>query len=161
MIRRPPRSTLFPYTTLFRSFDLAALPPAFLDDPFPTYRALRGHAPVKRMPDGSLFLTRWADLDRVYRDTRAFSSDKTVEFAPKFGPTTPLYEHHTTSLVFNDPPLHTRVRRPIMGALTPRAIAGMEPALTGLVDRLLDAMAALGEGGEADLIADYAAAIPV
>src|SRR5258707_9995182 len=26
MIRRPPRSTLFPYTTLFRSFDLALVP---------------------------------------------------------------------------------------------------------------------------------------
>src|SRR5687767_15312093 len=26
MIRRPPRSTLFPYTTLFRSLDPAALP---------------------------------------------------------------------------------------------------------------------------------------
>src|SRR5918997_6453596 len=87
---------------LAEAFDLAALPPAFLDDPYPTYRALREHAPVRRMPDGSLFLTRWADLDRVYRDTRAFSSDKTVEFAPKFGAATPLYEHHTTSLVFSD-----------------------------------------------------------
>ncbi len=145
---------------LAEAFDLTALPRAFLDDPFPTYRALREHAPVKRMPDGSLFLTRWADLDRVYRDTRAFSSDKTVEFGPKFGVGTPLHEHHTTSLVFNDPPLHTRVRRLIMGALTPRAIAGMEPALVALVDRLLDAMAARG-GGEANLIADYAAAIPV
>ena len=38
-----------------------------------------------------------------------------------------LYEHHTTSLVFNDPPAHTRVRRLIMGALSPRAIAAMEP----------------------------------
>src|SRR5258708_25215263 len=28
MIRRPPRSTLFPYTTLFRSGELAALSPA-------------------------------------------------------------------------------------------------------------------------------------
>ncbi len=138
-------------------FDLRALPPSFYDDPLPTYRALREHDPVRRMPDGSLFLTRWADLDRIYRDTRTFSSDKRVEFAPKFGPT-PLYEHHTTSLVFNDPPLHTRVRRLIMGALTPRAIAGMEPALTALVDRLLDAMAARGE---ADLIEDYAAAIPI
>src|SRR3712207_7530471 len=85
MIRRPPRSTLFPYTTLFRSFDLAALPPAFLDDPFPTYRALRGHAPVKRMPDGSLFLTRWADLDRVYREdrksTRLNSSHANISYA--------------------------------------------------------------------------------
>ncbi len=59
-------------------------------------------------------LSRYADLDRVYRDTRAFSSDKKTEFLPKFGQT-PLYEHHTTSLVFNDPPLHTRVRRIMMG----------------------------------------------
>jgi cytochrome P450 len=144
---------------LVEGFDLAALPPAFYDDPYPTYRALREHAPVRRMPDGSLFLTRWADLDRVYRDTRTFLSDKRVEFAPKFGTGTPLYAHHTTSLVFNDAPLHTRVRHLIMGALTPRAIAGMEPALAALVDRLLDAMAANGD--RADLIGDYAAAIPV
>ncbi|MFC7476312.1 cytochrome P450 [Dankookia sp. GCM10030260] len=142
---------------LAEGFDLRALPAAFYDDPYPTYRALRETAPVKRMPDGSLFLTRWADLDRVYRDTRTFSSDKHVEFAPKYG-ATPLFEHHTTSLVFNDPPLHTRVRRLIMGALTPRAIGGMEPSLVALVDRLLDAMAAKGE---ADLIEDFAAAIPI
>jgi len=37
-------------------------------------------------------------------------------FAPKYGDSL-LYEHHTTSLVFNDPPAHTRVRRLIMGAL--------------------------------------------
>ena len=140
-------------------FDLSRLPPSFYADPFPIYRALRERAPVKRMPDGSLFLTRWADLDRVYRDTRTFSSDKTEEFRPKYGEGAPLYEHHTTSLVFNDPPLHTRVRRLIAGALMPRALAAMEPGLVALVDRLLDAMA--GRGGEADLIADYAAAIPV
>ncbi|HYF06354.1 MAG TPA: cytochrome P450 [Acetobacteraceae bacterium] len=144
---------------LAERFDLAALPPAFYEDPFPTYRALREHAPVKRLRDGSVFLTRWADLDRIYRDTRTFLSGKTVEFGPKFGPGTPLYAHHTTSLVFNDPPLHTRVRRLIMGALTPRAIAGMEPALVALVDRLLDAMEA--KGPRADLIEDFAAAIPI
>ena len=143
---------------LAAGFDLSRLPPSFYEDPFPTYRALRERAPVKRMPGGSLFLTRWADLDRIYRDTRTFSSDKTEEFRPKYGEGTPLYEHHTTSLVFNDPPLHTRVRRLIAGALMPRALAAMEPGLVALVDRLLDAMA---ERGEADLIADYAAAIPV
>ena len=60
----------------------------------------------------------------MYRDTQTFSSDKTVEFRPKFG-NTPLYQHHTTSLVFNDPPRHSRVRRLIAGALTPHAIAKM------------------------------------
>ena len=138
-------------------FDLARLTPGFLTDPYPTYRALRERAPVKRMPDGSLFLTRHADLSRVYRDTQSFSSDKAVEFRPKFGDT-PLYAHHTTSLVFNDPPRHSRVRRLIAGALTPRAIAGMEAGLVAVVDGLLNRLAARAE---ADLIADFAAAIPV
>jgi len=136
-------------------FDLTRLTPGFLADPYPTYRALREQNPVRRMPDGSLFLTRYADLARVYRDTQTFSSDKAVEFRPKFGDT-PLYEHHTTSLVFNDPPRHSRVRRLIAGALTPRAIGGMEAGLVALVDRLLDRMAA-----RTDLIADFAAAIPI
>jgi len=136
-------------------FDLARLPPGFLADPYPTYRALQEQSPVKRMPDGSLFLTRHADLSRIYRDAAIFGSTKAEEFRPKFGDT-PLYQHHTTSLVFNDPPLHTRVRRLIAGALTPRAIAGMEPGLALAVDALLDRM-----GGHADLIEDYAAAIPI
>jgi cytochrome P450 len=143
--------------SLADSFDLAALPPGFADDPFPVYRALLEHAPLKRFPDGSVMLSRYADLDRVYRDTKTFSSDKKVEFLPKFGPS-PLYEHHTTSLVFSDPPLHTRVRKIMVGALTPRAIAAMEPGLIALVNRLLDRIAAKGK---ADLIEDFAAAIPI
>src|SRR5213078_4390229 len=99
--------------------------------------ALRGHAPVKRMRDGSWFLTRYDDIVAVYRDPKTFSSDKKSEFKPKYGDT-PLYEHHTTSLVFNDPPLHTRVRRSIMGAVNQRAIARMEVQVTRLVDSLLD-----------------------
>jgi cytochrome P450 len=139
------------------SFDLKALPPDFYADPFPYYHALREHAPVKRMPDGSYLLTRYADVEHVYKNPKLFSSDKRREFKPKYGDSL-LYEHHTTSLVFNDAPLHTRVRRLIAGALTPRAIGAMEPALIGLVDRLLDVMA---EKREVDLIEDFAAAIPV
>ena len=126
-------------------FDLAHLPPDFYADPYPTYRALRTHAPVKRMPDGSWFLTRFEDVVPVYRDPKLFSSDKKKEFGPKFGPT-PLFEHHTTSLIFNDPPLHTRVRRAIVGAITQRHIAAMEPGLVELVDALLDDMAERARG---------------
>jgi cytochrome P450 len=137
--------------------DLAKLTPAFYANPYPTYRALREIDPVKRLPNGSYFLTRYDDLVAAYKNTRAFSSDKKKEFAPKYGDS-PLYEHHTTSLVFNDPPAHTRVRRLIMGALSPRAIAVMEPDLIRLVDRLLDAMTARAK---VDLIDDFAAAIPI
>jgi cytochrome P450 len=106
-------------------FDLRALPADFYANPYPVYAALRESQPVRLMPDGSYFLTRHADLVAVYRDAHAFSSDKKVEFTPKYGAGSPLLEHHTTSLVFNDPPLHTRVRKLIMGALTRRAIAAM------------------------------------
>jgi cytochrome P450 len=109
------------------------------------------------LPDGGYLLTRYADVEFVYKNPKLFSSDKKREFKPKYGDSL-LYEHHTTSLVFNDPPLHSRVRRLIAGALTPRAIGAMEPALAALVERLLDAMAAKGE---VDLIEDFAAAIPI
>jgi cytochrome P450 len=142
---------------LAAGFDIEKLTSEFYANPYPTYRALREHAPVKRMANGSYFLTRYDDLLTAYKNTRAFSSDKKKEFAPKYGASL-LYDHHTTSLVFNDPPAHTRVRRLIMGALSPRAIAEMEPALRTLVDRLLDALA---NKGEVDLIADFAAAIPI
>jgi len=140
-----------------RQFDLKSLPPDFYADPFPYYHALREHAPVKPLPDGSWLLTRYDDILPVYRDHKAFSSDKKKEFGPKFGPS-PLLEHHTTSLIFNDPPLHTRVRHAIVGALSQRHIAAMEPGLVKLVDELL---AAMENKGEVDLIADFAAAIPI
>jgi cytochrome P450 len=139
-------------------FDLRHLPPDFYADPYPYFHALRAQAPIKRMPDGSVLLTRHADLIAVYKDPQTFSSDKQAEFTPKFGAGTPLLEHHTTSLIFNDPPLHTRVRKLMMGAMTRRAIDDMEPGLIALVDGLLDHIASQGGG---DLIADFAAAIPI
>ena len=138
-------------------FDLEKLTAEFYANPYPTYRALRENAPVKLLPNGCYFLTRYDDLVTAYKNTKAFSSDKKKEFLPKYGNSL-LYEHHTTSLVFNDPPAHTRVRRLIMGALSPRAIAEMEPDLIALVNRLLDAIAAKGN---VELIGDFAAAIPV
>jgi hypothetical protein len=144
-------------TTSAASFDLARLDRAFLDDPYPTYRALREHAPVHRLPDDTYILTRYDDLVEVYRDARTWSSDKKVQFKPAFGDSL-LYEHHTTSLVFNDPPVHTRVRKLLAPAFTPRALNALRPRIEALVDRLLDAAA---ERGTIDLIADFAAAIPV
>jgi cytochrome P450 len=138
-------------------FDLEKLTPEFYANPYPTYRALRENEPVKLMPNRSYFLTRYDDLVAAYKSTKVFSSDKKREFSPKYGASL-LYEHHTTSLVFNDPPAHTRVRRLIMGALSPRAIAAMEPDLVALVDRLLDGLKAKGA---VDLIDDFAAAIPI
>ena len=138
------------------TFDLHKIDRAFLDDPFPTYAALRTYDPVHRCPDGSYFLTNYADVMAVYRDRR-FSSDKKAEFGPKYGDT-PLYTHHTTSLVFNDPPLHTRVRKLLAPAFTPRALRILEPKFVTLVDGLLNEAE---DRGSMDLIGDFASALPV
>src|SRR5438105_4283025 len=138
-------------------FDIKRLTPSFLDDPFPIYRALREHDPVHRMPDGSYFLSRYDDCAAVYRDPGTWSSDKKIDFRPSLGQSS-LYEHHTTSLVFNDPPYHSRVRKLLAPAFTPRALKALEPRIEALVEALLDRAA---ERCGMDLIGDFAAAIPL
>jgi cytochrome P450 len=147
-----------PDNELVAAFDPRRLSDDYYRNPFPTYAALRRQSPVHRCPDGSYFLSRYADINAVYRNPKLFSSDKRSQFAPAFGTDAPLYQHHTTSLVFNDPPLHTHVRKAFGNALSPKMIVAMEPGVVELVDRLLDS---IEERGRADLIGDFAAAIPV
>ena len=136
-------------------FDLNNLPNGFYEDPFKYYSSLRQTDPVKFLPDNSVLISSWEDLNNIYRDTQNFKSDKKISFGEKFG-NTPLFEHHTTSLVFNDPPLHSRVRKIMTGAMNPKAVALMEPGLEILVEKLLCEM-----DEEANLIEEFAMKIPV
>jgi len=138
-----------------QNFDLNAIDDAFCQDPFPTYRLLREHDPVHQNPDGSYLLTRYDDVAKSFRHP-GMSSDKKVAFKPKFGDS-PLYTHHTTSLVFNDPPIHTRVRKLLAAAFTPRKLTELEPVIERVIDDLL---ARLGPVGSFDLVEDYALALP-
>ncbi|MGH1367318.1 MAG: cytochrome P450 [Maritimibacter sp.] len=136
-------------------FDLNEIGMGFIDDPFPTLAALRQDTPIHTNADGSVFLTRYDDVLKVYR-SRDMLSDKTEAFGKKFGKC-PLHKHHTTSLIFNDPPYHTVVRKLISGAFTPRKLAEFEPLIEGIVDRLLDRVEDLGT---LDLINDFAKVLP-
>jgi len=136
-------------------FDLNAIGAEFIENPHPTLHALRAQSPVHRNADGSVYLTRHADVLKVYQ-SRDMLSEKTVEFGKKFG-RCPLYTHHTTSLIFNDPPYHTVVRKLISGAFTPRKLAIFEDLIEQIVDRLLDRVEDLGE---LDLIGDFAMILP-
>ena len=136
-------------------FDLNAIDAGFIADPYPTLHALRAQSPVHYNPDGSVYLTRHADCLKVYQ-SRDMLSDKTEAFGEKFGQC-PLHTHHTTSLIFNDPPYHTVVRKLISGAFTPRKLTAMEGLIDQIVDRLLDRVE---EMGELDLISDFAMTLP-
>jgi cytochrome P450 len=143
-------------TPSIESFDLRVPPPNFIADPFPWYRRLREEDPVHRCPDGSFLLTRYDDCTAVYRGD-AFSSDKRRLFGPTFGDS-PLFEHHTTSLVFSDPPYHTRVRATLTEALRPRSLQATVGVLERVVARLLDE---LSREPTFDLIERFASRVPV
>ena len=143
------------------AFDLSNLPHGFIENPYPHYAALVADTPILEQPDGSFVVSSYRALERIYKDTSTYSSDKKILFKTKFGDS-PLYEHHTTSLVFNDPPLHTRVRKIMTGALTPKAISGLQPSMDILIDGLLDGLEQkLDKDGQVDLISEFASLIPV
>ena len=137
------------------AFDLNAIDRSFIDDPYPVLSNLREHDPLHCNPDGSLYLTRYEDVRSVYQN-RTMVSDKTTAFKDKFG-SGPLYEHHTTSLIFNDPPYHTTVRKLLAHAFTPRKLAEMQPLIEDIVDKLLDD---LHGAGDVDFVTAFAMRLP-
>ncbi|MGO1117206.1 cytochrome P450 [Rhodovibrionaceae bacterium A322] len=139
------------------SFDLTDLPSDYIANPYRYFAALRQTSPVHLMADGSYLLTRYADMVAVYRDPDVWSSDKKQDFWPKFGDS-PLYEHHTTSVVFRDRPDHTRIRALFQSAFTRKALAALEPRIHELVDHYLDKLA---DRGEMDVVADFSFTLPV
>ncbi len=139
------------------NFDILDLPADFVADPYRYFAALRARSPVHRNSDGSCLLTRYDHMAEVYRNPALWSSDKKIEFKPKFG-SSPLYEHHTTSLVFRDPPDHSRIRKLFQAAFTRKALAALEPRVEALVDQYLDKLA---DEGAMDVVADFAFLLPV
>ncbi len=140
-----------------RDFVLSRVDERFALDPYPELRVLRDHAPLCRQPDGSYVVTRYDDVRTLLSDTARFSSDKKVDFLPKFGDS-PLYEHHTMSLVFSDAPYHTRVRKLLAPFFAAQTLRRMEETVAAMVDELLDAAA---DKGEIDVMNEFALAIPL
>lgn len=139
------------------NFNPVKLPDSYYADPYPFYAALREQDPVHKCPDGSYFLTKYSDLHMVYRDPKTFLSNKQKQFKSLLG-NCPLYEHHTTSLVFNDPPLHTHVRKAIGNALSSKTVNLLEPQVESIVDSLLQT---IEKKSEFDLVNDYAIILPL
>ena len=92
--------------TKLDGFDFGSVDEDFFNDPYPAYRALRNMSGPCHQPDGSVFVSRYDDISKILGDYNNYSSDKTIDFKPKFGDGS-LYEHHTTSMVFNDCLLYT------------------------------------------------------
>ena len=139
------------------SFDLYNPPSDFINNVYKYYNLLREKSPIHKNPDGSYILTTYKDLVGVYRNFKIWSSNKKTEFGSKFG-SSPLFEHHTTSLVFVDPPDHTRIRKIFQQAFTPKSILCLEKDISKLVDSYIVMM---HEKKKFDFVSDFSFRLPV
>ena len=139
--------------------------PAFIADPYPVFRELREHHPVLYDErTGQWLITRHADVNRLLRDRRLGRSYLHVASHEAMGRTPPpeWHEPFTTlngnGMLDREPPDHTRLRRLVLEAFTPRTVERMRDRVQGVVDGLLDG---LSGAAEVDLVADYIEPLPV
>ncbi|SDT81088.1 cytochrome P450 family protein [Actinoplanes derwentensis] len=131
----------------------------FFRDPYPVWAGLRDSAPASRvdLPDGSpvWLVTRYSDVRALLGDPR-LSVDKSNGDGSWRGFSLP--PALDANLLNMDPPNHTRIRRLVSQAFTPRRVENLRPLIQRTADDLLDA---LPGDGEADLIRGYAGPLPV
>jgi pimeloyl-[acyl-carrier protein] synthase len=132
--------------------------PAFVADPAPAYHLLRREAPVLYVPaTESWWLTRYDDVLLALQDRRLGKEP----LAPGGRPVTPVAAVGGASLppsmLFRDPPEHTRLRALVNRAFTPRVVEALRPHIQEVADRLLDGVA---PQGRMDVMADFAVPLP-
>ncbi|MGW2330834.1 cytochrome P450 family protein [Streptomyces sp. NPDC001700] len=138
----------------------------FATDPYPAYAWLREHAPVHRttLPSGveAWLVTRYADARQTLADARLSKNpqrhSESAHARGKVGIPGEQRADLTTHLLNIDPPDHTRLRRLVSKAFTPRRVAAFAPRVRELTDDLIDAFA---DRGEADLIHEFAFPLPI
>jgi hypothetical protein len=147
--------------------DLTAnwLTPEFLQDPHPYYAALREQAPICWSDKLGMWLTSdYALTLEVLRDHTRFSNADRIAAELASVPQaerevlSPLVEELGTGLIHSDPPDHTRMRRIVSQAFTPRMVETLRARTDGMVDELIDAM---GAKEHCDFIEDFAFPLPV
>jgi cytochrome P450 len=137
--------------------------PGFVEDPYPSYAALREQDPVHQSAMGTWFLFRYDDVVRFTRDTAMSVEDENAhptmmsEMFEQLMADQPAAQRGSRAMLNLDPPDHTRLRRLVSKAFTPRVIEELRPMIQGVVDSALDKAAA---NGGMELIGDLAFPLP-
>ncbi len=151
----PDTITTSPQAPVFNPLD-----PAFIADPYPTYRRLREDAPVFRLPLGMWVVSRYADVALVLRDKR-FGKNFKGNMERRYGAGAleePAFASLGRTMLVLDPPDHTRLRGLVTKAFTARRIGEMRPHIAALVDGLIDRVI---DQGRMDVVWDIAHRLPV
>lgn len=119
-------------------------------DPYPQLAMLRQNAPVFQLPGNFWTIARYDDAVRVLRDPDTFSS--MVDARSMRG------EKRPPTILFDDPPIHTRMRGLLTKAFTPRVVELQREAITQNCREMVDRMTA---SDTADFVAGLAYPLPV
>ncbi|MEO6503647.1 MAG: cytochrome P450 [Jatrophihabitantaceae bacterium] len=137
--------------------------PAGRTHPYPHYESLREHGAVIAVRPGLMVVVGYAECAAALRDGRL-----RVQDGPSYDAIYPDWREHAAlrgyidSMLYRNPPDHTRMRRLVSGGFTPRRINGLRPAIARLTDRLLDRLAeAGGAGAPVDFIVEFASRLPI
>lgn len=141
------------------TFDLFA--DGFADDPYPYYAELRANAPAYEHPLGFWILSRYDDVSKLQKASHS-ADERNLTNLPSWKSDSGTLGRENRmmrglSIVDQDPPDHTRLRRLVTKAFTRRAVDALEPRIAVLVDEALDRIA---EAGQADVVAELAFPIP-
>ena len=131
------------------------LDPAFRADPHARLARLRELRPVSELPFGVFRLTRYDDCLRLLREVPSGvrRADGTIDGRERI----PNAVGPGEFMLQQDPPAHTRLRKLVSKAFTPRAIEGLRTHVQRLADGLVERAL---EKGEMDVIADLALPVP-
>ena len=133
--------------------------PAVIPDPYPLLRELREQAPIFQTTlTGTWILTRYDDIRAVLRDPRCGSPPREVNRGERIGIDGSRRRDRdpdSLSMLFLNPPDHTRIRKLVSRAFTPRRIEKLRPEITSMTDGLLDTL-----GPSGDLIGSLAFPLP-
>ncbi|MFG2637464.1 cytochrome P450 [Streptomyces sp. NPDC048362] len=149
------------------SGDLAFDPwdPAFLADPYPAYAELRARGRVIRYePTNQWLVPHHADVSALLRDRRLGRTYRHRFSHEDFGRSAPPPEHepfHTLNdhgMLDLEPPDHTRIRRLVSKAFTPRTVERLKPYVRDMADELVAKLVGAGGG---DLLTEVAEPLPV
>lgn len=140
------------------------LEPGYTDNPFPHLNDMRRLDPVHESLVGTWLLFNYDDCFQLLRDPSLSVDEKNLEnfdqerldaFVEAAGGD--IDDLERTSILGIDPPDHTRLRRLVSKAFTPRTIEALRPRIQELVDEALDRIA---EQGQADVISELAFTLP-
>jgi cytochrome P450 len=134
----------------------------FAANPHPVLGALRQESRMRRieLPSGQLawLVTRYDDVRQALTDPRLSKGG----LVPPTGDTGLLPDHIRAvtnhHVLTTDPPDHTRLRRLVAAAFTPRRVESLRPRVQQITDELLDGMAGRVE---VDLVDALAFPLPI